>query len=382
MKSKGKIRVGVIFGGRSGEHEVSLMSARSVLATLDPQKYTIVQIGVNRNGTWLVGENVLEDMEKGSQKRLTPATLLADPTWQGLYSFKTIQQGDIINHFSDLDVVFPLIHGTFGEDGTLQGLLEMANVAYVGAGVLASSLGMDKGVFKDVMRYKKIPMLDSLLTTRKQIENSINQVMDKSEQLAQYPLFVKPANMGSSVGVSKCNNRSDLLEGLMDAARYDRRVLIETGINAREIEVSMLGNEDPQASIPGEIIPAAEFYSYSAKYHDDQSQLLIPAPLSPEMTERVQNLAIDAYKAIDCAGMARVDFLLDKNTDKLFLNELNTIPGFTKISMFPKLWSESGVPYATLIDTLIDLAIERKAEKDNTIYSYKFIDQENSGKGN
>jgi D-alanine-D-alanine ligase len=264
-----------------------------------------------------------------------------------------------------------VLHGTFGEDGTIQGLLELADLAYVGAGVVGSAVGMDKGVFKDVMRANGIPVVDSILVLRRDIERQMEAVIARAEALAPYPLFVKPANLGSSVGVSKCRNRSDLIEGLLEAARYDRRILIERGVNGREIEVSVLGNDDPQASIPGEIIPAADFYSYEAKYHDERSQLLIPAPISAQMTEQVQSLAVRAYKAIDCAGMARVDFLLDKDTDILYLNEINTIPGFTRISMYPKLWNASGISYPALVDRLIELALERKRERDRNQRRYE-----------
>ncbi len=247
----------------------------------------------------------------------------------------------------------------------------MAGVGFVGAGVLGSALGMDKGVFRDVMRAHNIPVVDTLVVTRKEIKGHLERVLECAEKLAPYPLFVKPANLGSSVGVSKCMNRSDLFEGLMEAARYDRRILIERGVHAREIEVSVLGNEDPVASIPGEIIPAAEFYTYDAKYHDDRSELIIPASLPFEISERIRKLAIKAYRAIDCAGMARVDFLLDKDNGDLYLSEVNTIPGFTKISMYPKLWEASGLPYSELVDRLIELALERKSERDNTEWRYQ-----------
>lgn len=372
MGEKDKIRVGVIFGGRSGEHEVSLMSARSVLDAMDPDKYEVTQIGISHAGVWLVGADILQAMTQGNLGELTPATLLPDPTRHGLYEIRTVRRDELITSLADLDVVFPVLHGTFGEDGTLQGLLEMADLAYVGAGVLGSSLGMDKGVFKDVMRANDIPVVDWLIVSRKQIESDPQAVLEDAIGLAAFPLFVKPANLGSSVGISKCLSPSDLLEGLLEAARYDRRVLVERGLDAREIEVSVLGNEDPQASVPGEIIPSREFYSYEAKYLDDDSQLLIPAPISPRLARRVQELAVQAYRAVDCAGMARVDFLLEKadsagsEPGELYLNEVNTIPGFTKISMYPKLWQASGLSYPALMDRLIELALDRKAERDRT----------------
>ena len=365
-----KIHVGVLFGGRSGEHEVSLMSARSVLAALDPMKYQITQIGITHEGEWLYGDNVLDSMLADQLDTLQPVTLLPDPARQALYGIKKIDSAELLEKLSELDAIFPVLHGTFGEDGTLQGFLEMADLAYVGAGVLGSSLAMDKGLFKDVMRTHGIPVVESVIVLRSEISQDIQSVLEAAEQVADYPLFVKPANMGSSVGVSKCRSRSDLLEGLMEAARFDRRVLVERGVNAREIEVSVLGNDDPQASIPGEIIPEADFYSYDAKYHDDRSQLLIPAPLSEKLTELVQMTAISAYRAADCAGMARVDFLLDKDSQQLYLGEINTLPGFTQISMYPKLWEGSGLPYPMLVDRLVELALERKADRDMTERRY------------
>ncbi len=368
---KDKLRVGLIFGGRSGEHEISLLSARSVLAALDYEKYEVTQIGISHQGVWWVGDNLLEHLEKGIYATLNCAALLPDPSHPGIYRIDQSQQGNILKKLASLDVVFPVLHGTFGEDGTIQGLFEMADLAYVGAGVLGSAVGMDKGVFKDVMHANDIPVLESIVLLRSEIETNMEAVLLRAEKLSQYPLFVKPANLGSSVGVSKCRNRSDLMEGLMEAARYDRRVLVERGINGREIEVSVLGNDEPQASIPGEIIPAADFYSYDAKYHDDRSQLLIPAPISAQLIAQVQYLAVKAYKAVDCAGMARADFLLDKDSNTLFLNEINTIPGFTRISMYPKLWNASGISYPDLVDRLIELALERKRDRDRTKRTYK-----------
>jgi len=366
-----KVNIGVIFGGRSGEHEVSLMSARSVLDALDPEKFKITQIGISHDGEWLVGENILEKMTEGQITGLSPAALFPDPSRHGLFLIKEIQSHEVLEYLVALDVVFPVLHGTFGEDGTLQGFLEMAGVAYIGAGVLGSSVGMDKGVFRDVMLANGIPVVDTIVVLRSEIDENIDQVAGRAEQITSYPMFVKPANTGSSVGITKCHSRADLIEGLLDAARYDRRILVQRAVNAREIEVSVLGNDLPEVSIPGEIRPAADFYSYDAKYKDDNSELLIPAPLSDEMTKRIRSLAIKAYKAIDCAGMARVDFFLDRDTFEIYLGELNTIPGFTKISMYPKLWEASGLPYPRLVDRLVDLALERKADRDRTEWRYK-----------
>jgi len=367
---KKKMRVGILFGGRSGEHEVSLMSARSIIDALDPDKYVVFQIGITHEGSWLVGKDVLGALTTGKMEHLSGACILADPTRKGIYSISAAKNGELLDFLTDIDVVFPVLHGTFGEDGTMQGLFEIAEVAYVGAGVLGSSLGMDKAVFKDVMRTNGIPVVESAIFTRTQIAAGLNDVLERSEIVAPYPLFVKPVNLGSSVGISKCHNRDQLVQALELAVRFDRRVLVERGINAREIEVSVLGNDIPEASLPGEIIPADEFYSYEAKYHNDKSQLLIPAPISPETTEQVRSLAVRSFCAIDCAGMARVDFLLDKETNELYLNELNTIPGFTRISMYPKLWNASGLAYPELVDRLIELALERKKEKDQTERRY------------
>ena len=377
MKKKSKIRIGVIFGGRSGEHEVSLMSARSILSALDPDMYIVTQIGITHDGDWLVGENVLGAMIEGEYQNLNPVVLMPIPTRKELYTINITGQREILQRCTNLDVIFPVLHGTFGEDGTLQGLFELTDIAYVGAGVLGSSLGMDKGVFKDVMRANSVPVLDSIVVSKREIEEDTDSIISQAEALATYPLFVKPANMGSSVGITKCKSRSDLFEGLLEAARYDRRVLIERGVNAREIEVSVLGNEKPRASMPGEIIPSREFYSYEAKYIDDNSNLIIPAPIPPELTKWVQQLAVQAYRAVDCAGMARVDFLLEKKESQrgepgeVYLNEINTIPGFTKISMYPKLWEKSGLQYPALVDRLVELALERKAERNRIERRYR-----------
>ncbi len=358
-----KLKVVLLFGGRSGEHEVSLQSARSVLSVLDEAKYEVFQVGITHEGRWLGGEDALERFLQGETDGLPPVTILPDPSMPGLYA---LTEGRL-THVTDLDVVIPILHGTFGEDGTLQGLLEMADVAYVGAGVLGSSVGMDKGVFKDMMRAHGIPVVASMLVLRSEIERDIEAVIRKAEALSEYPLFTKPANLGSSVGVSKCRDREELRAGLEEAARYDRRVLVERGIRqAREIEVSVLGNDEPQASVPGEVVPSREFYSYEAKYLDGTSGLLIPAPIPEETAARVRELAVKAYRAIDCAGMARVDFLLDRESGDLYLSEVNTIPGFTQISMYPKLWEASGLSYPDLVDRLIELALERKAERDRT----------------
>ena len=371
MNRAQKIRVGVLFGGRSSEHEVSLMSARSILSALSPEKYDITLIGITHDGIWLSGKNALAAFESHSITTLTRVSLIPVPFGGMLYRLKPDQRGTILEAMTQIDVVFPVLHGTFGEDGTIQGLLEFSQVPYVGAGVLASSVCMDKAIFKEVMRANKLPVLPSLTLTAAQIQGDMDGVLNWIETFSEYPLFIKPANGGSSVGISKCKNRSDLYEGLLDASRFDRRIMIEKGISAREIEVSVLGNDKPEVSLPGEIIPAAEFYSYEAKYHDERTELVIPAQLPEETIARIKNLAVRAYIATDCAGMARVDFLLDRESGELFISEANTIPGFTKISMYPKLWEVSGLPYPALIDRLIELALERKQETDRLERIYR-----------
>jgi D-alanine-D-alanine ligase len=344
------------------------MSARSVLSALDPDKYDVTQIGITKDGIWLTGENILETMSKDQtgDKALNQVVIIPDQYHNHVWEIQEKKSSWSLTPIADVDVVFPVLHGTFGEDGTLQGLLELADLAYVGAGVTGSAVGMDKGIFKDVMRANKIPTVASFIVLRSEIQSNIDAVIHRAEEISSYPLFVKPANLGSSVGITRCNSQSDLGEGLLEAATYDRRVLVERGVNAREIEVSVLGNDVPIASIPGEVLPSREFYSYESKYIDGTSGLLIPAPLPNGVTENIRQMAITAYKAIDCAGMARVDFFFEKGTDEIYLNEINTIPGFTNISMYPKLWEASGMPYPKLVDRLVELAIERKTDRDHT----------------
>ncbi|HFC10375.1 MAG TPA: D-alanine--D-alanine ligase [Chloroflexi bacterium] len=357
-----KIHLVVLFGGRSGEHEVSLMSARSVLEALKPERYEIIPVGVTKEGRWLASPDALEAFTSGRLEGLTPVTLLPDPSRPGLWQW----EGEVLKPYAPVDVVFPVLHGTFGEDGTLQGLLELADVAYVGAGVVGSAVGMDKGVFKDVMRAHGLPLAEYVVLSRREVEEDAEAAADRCEALAPYPLFVKPANLGSSVGITKAHNRAELLAGLRLAARYDRRLVVERGLDAREIEVAVLGNAEPRASLPGEVVPGEEFYSYEAKYEDETSQLFIPAPLSAGQTARVRELAVAVYQAIDCAGMARVDFLLERTSGVFYINEVNTLPGFTQISMYPKLWEATGLPYSDLLDELVALAQERKRERDRT----------------
>lgn len=363
-----KLRIGVLFGGRSGEHEVSLRSARSVMAALDPDRYEVVPIGITKDGRWLA-VNAAGALGDGAARAVT---LLPEPADAALLAVD--RPGDDasasnLSVMAELDVIFPMLHGPYGEDGTVQGLLELAGLPYVGAGVVGSAVGMDKAIFKQVMAAGGLPVLPWVLATRGQWRRDPEAVLAAVEKALPYPVFTKPVNLGSSVGISKCRDRAELRAGLAEAARYDRRLLIEQGIDrARELEVAVLGNDEPRASVVGEVRPRREFYDYVAKYlaepgSEDESELIIPANLTPELAEAVRDLAVRAYKAIDCAGLGRVDLLLDDRAGQIYLNEINTIPGFTTISMYPKLWAATGLSYSELLDTLINLALERHREK-------------------
>lgn len=364
MQDKGrKIKVGVIFGGRSGEHEVSLRSAESVMAALNRDRYDVVPIGISREGHWLSGEGLMA--LSGGAELSRPVALLPEPNRAALLAVEQMgaSRPVALSTVAELDVVFPVLHGPFGEDGTVQGLLELTGIPYVGAGVVGSAVGMDKAVFKQVMQANQIPVLPWQLVLKSGWMSRPEQTLDQLEATFTYPLFTKPANLGSSVGISKCRNRQELAAGLNAAAGYDRRIVVEQGINARELEVSVLGNDDPIASIVGEVRPRRDFYDYVAKYISDDSELLIPAPIEPSLADHVRALAVRAYQAIDCAGLGRVDMLLDKESGRVYLNEINTIPGFTSISMYPKLWEATGLAYGDLLDRLIDLALERQTQK-------------------
>ncbi len=369
MTGTRKLRIGVLFGGRSGEHEVSLRSARSVMAALDPDRYEVVPIGITKDGRWLAGD-AMAALSEGAAAH--PATLLPEPTGATSALLALDRRDDAAPSLSvvaELDVVFPVLHGPYGEDGTVQGLLELAGLPYVGAGVVGSAVGMDKAIFKHVMAANGLPVLPWRLFTGSQWRRNPEAVLDAIENALPYPIFTKPANLGSSVGISKCRDRAELRAGLVEAARFDRRLIVEQGIHrARELEVAVLGNDEPRASVVGEVRPRREFYDYVAKYllapgSEDESELHIPAPLEPALAEVVRALAVRAYQAIDCAGLGRVDLLLDDDSGAIYLNELNTIPGFTDISMYAKLWAASGLSYSTLLDQLIDLAVQRHAEK-------------------
>jgi D-alanine-D-alanine ligase len=376
-----KIRVGVIFGGRSGEHEISLISAESVMRALNKDKYDVLPIGVTKEGRWLIGGDPLAQLKEASY---TPKELMGGSPQSAVRSPKSgVPTRDLVlgtwnlelgtpspkprSPLADVDVVFPVLHGPYGEDGTVQGLLELANLPYVGAGVTASALGMDKALQKTIFRQKGIPVMDFLVVKRRDWEREPEAVLARVEAALGYPCFVKPVNLGSSVGITKAHHRQELRLALDIAARYDRRLLVEQSAeDCREIEVSVLGNDDPIASIPGEIVPHREFYDYIAKYVDEETELKIPADLPPPVAERVRELGVRAFLAIDCAGMARVDLFVARDYSRIYVNELNTIPGFTSISMYPKLWEASGLPYPELLDRLIELALERHADKSRS----------------
>lgn len=376
-----RIRLGLLFGGRSSEHEVSLTSAASVLKALDPAKYEVVPIGITREGSWRVGkaaEKLLPGAGHSSipAEKLLPAVLAngnpvmasADPTTPQLVP---LHRNSTAGLKPQIDVMFPVLHGTFGEDGTVQGLLELAGIPYVGAGVLASATGMDKDIMKRLFRDAGLPVVPWLLLSRSEWESDPARVRQMAAFSIGFPLFVKPGNLGSSVGISKVHNARELPPALDLAAQYDRKILVEHAVVGREVECAVLGNEHPEASVPGEIVPVNEFYDYEAKYVKEGSNVIIPARLTHRQVKRIKDYSVRAFQAIDCAGMARVDFLLDRQAGKTFVNEINTIPGFTPISMYPKLWEASGVPYAQLLDRLIQLALERHQQKLRTRYNYQ-----------
>lgn len=375
-----KRRVYLIFGGRSGEHEVSLMSAKNVLQALDKNKYEVVPIGITKQGRWLMPPDALKALSEGvEQAGGLPVYLPGDPTQAGLLSVgqgvgaapaadQALAANDLLTVLGptpEPPVFFPVLHGTYGEDGTIQGLLEMANVPYVGCGVLASSAGMDKGVAKALFLQAGLKVGPYMVCLRREWESKPEETLDRIEAtLGTYPLFIKPANLGSSVGISKAKDRTELAKAMAEAARFDRRIVVETGIDAREIEVSVLGNDEPIASIPGEVLPGAEFYDYHDKYFGEVSKTQIPADLPGALQEEIQRQAVLAFKALDGAGMARVDFFLERSTNEILINEVNTIPGFTRISMYPQMWEASGIGYSELCDRLIQLALERHADKN------------------
>ena len=364
-----KLRIGLIFGGRSGEHEVSLASATSVMANLDREKYEVVPIGITKEGGWLLGteparlmaaEQHINHTENTETETTTAVTLTGDPRMRRLIP---LESGEQLQDNGALDVIFPVLHGTYGEDGTLQGLLDMADVPYVGCGVLGSALGMDKEKMKMVFQAVGLPSVDYLVYRRNEWERSPTTIMDAIEQRLGYPCFVKPVNLGSSVGINKAHDRAELEHAINVAAEYDRKIIIDRGINCRELECAVLGNDEPLASVVGEVIASNEFYDYHAKYLDNKSQVIIPADIPQATVEEVRRQAVTAFLALDLSGLARVDFFLEKESGQVYINEVNTMPGFTQISMYHKLWEASGLTYAQLLDRLVELAIERHQDK-------------------
>ena len=387
-----KLRVGVLFGGRSGEHEVSLLSAASVIQAIDKSKFEVVPIGINKEGKWLTamhaerllnGKTDDHHLRAGDPEATPGAAVLArgeavviPPVPAGHHSsLVPFEQHGVVGAASiDVDVIFPVLHGTFGEDGTIQGLFELANIPYVGAGVLGSAAGMDKDIMKSLFRAAGLPIVKHVTVLRSEWQREPRKVRRRVELRLKYPVFVKPANLGSSVGISKAHDGKELGPALDEAAKFDRKLVIEEGVGgkkhkAREIECSVLGNDSPKASVAGEIVPIKEFYDYAAKYVDEGSALEIPAKIGRALQKQVQELAVRAFQAVDCSGLARVDFLLDPASKKLYVNEINTMPGFTSISMYPKLWEASGLKYSELITKLIELALERHADKQKNRYT-------------
>jgi D-alanine-D-alanine ligase len=385
-----KLRVGVLFGGRSGEHEVSLLSAASVIQAIDKSKFEVIPIGITKAGKWvssshaerlLTGKKEDRNLRAGDPEATPGAAVLAKgeavlvppvPS-SDLVPFETDAAGKSSASI-DVDVIFPVLHGTFGEDGTIQGLFELANIAYVGAGVLGSAAGMDKDIMKSLFKAAGLPIVKHVTVLRSAWQREPKKIKKLIESKLKYPVFVKPANLGSSVGISKAHDSKELRPALDEAAKFDRKLVIEEGVGgkkkkAREIECSVLGNDEPKASVPGEIVPIKEFYDYAAKYLDEGSALQIPAKISKKLTKQVQELAVRAFQAVDCTGLGRIDFLLDPSSEKLYVNEINTMPGFTSISMYPKLWEATGLSYTGLITRLIELALERHADKQKNQYS-------------
>ena len=398
---KKKLRIGILFGGRSGEHEVSLLSAASILKAIDKKKYDVVPIGITKQGRWvtahdaqalLAGKPAPENPRLAGDPQATPtaavlkrgdeAIIIPPVPAESLQPLQLNASIDLATTHAalDIDVIFPVLHGTFGEDGTIQGLFELADIAYVGSGVLGSAAGMDKDAMKKLFSAAGLPQTPYLALLRREWRANPRARTKKIEATLNYPIFVKPANLGSSVGISKVHDRSELAAAMDLAASFDRKLIIEQGVGGprakpRELEVAVLGNDTPEASVVGEIVPGAEFYDYEAKYLSDASIPIIPAQLTAAESKQIRKMAIEAFRACDCSGLARVDFLMEptrkgsKAKPRIYLNEINTMPGFTSISMYPKLWQATGVPYKQLIDHLIQLAIERHREKQQTTFT-------------
>jgi D-alanine-D-alanine ligase len=376
-----RLRIGVLYGGRSGEHEVSLASAAAVFANLDRTRYDPVAIRIAKDGRWSIADRppiatsaaeVIEQSRVEAARQIRAGRevhLVARPSDETILSIKRAQEpaaepAEALVTGMHVDVIFPVLHGPYGEDGTIQGLLELANVPYVGAGVAASAIGMDKALMKVVFSAHGLPNCDWRLVLRHEWERRSDDILKNLERTLGFPMFVKPANLGSSVGISKAKELNGLRQAIELAGTFDRKVVVEAAVpDAREIECAVLGNDAPEASVPGEVIPSREFYDYEAKYLDEGSKTVIPADIPPATADEIRRLSIAAFQAIDCAGMARVDFLLSRKTGEIVINEINTIPGFTTISMYSKMWGASGVSYPTLIDRLVELALERHAVK-------------------
>jgi len=364
-RRRGKVRVAVLFGGQSSEHDVSLRSAETVMGALDPDRYEVVPIGITREGRWLTGGDPFAALTATS-----PLFALDDgSTVEPVQDVSEVPAESAVPALftGGIDVVFPVLHGPMGEDGTVQGLLELTGVPYVGAGVLGSALSMDKAMAKTILAQEGLPQAPWRLITRKEWEDDPDTCTEWAGEILGWPCFVKPANMGSSVGVVKAHDPSEFPTAMREACRFDRRILIEKAIDARELEISVLGNDEPIASIVGEVVPCNEFYDYNAKYVDENSELLVPAPIDRGTMAEIQEMAIAAFRALDLAGMARIDFFMDRNTDQIYINEVNTIPGFTAISMYPRLWQGSGMPLDELVDRLVGLALERSLERRRTV---------------
>jgi D-alanine-D-alanine ligase len=382
-----KLRVGILFGGRSGEHEVSLLSAASVLKAIDRTKFDVVPIGITKEGRWLAAADATHLLEgdqnagtrslRAGDPQATPGARLLHEGIPTLFAHEPGNPTTLATSASNkgIDLVFPVLHGTFGEDGTIQGLFELAGIAYVGSGVLGSSAGMDKDVMKRLFAQAGLPIVKHVTVLRSEWEASPRKVTAQIEKSLRYPFFVKPANLGSSVGISKAHDRNELGPALDEAAKYDRKLIVEQGVGgrksrARELEVGVLGNDDAKPSVVGEIIPGKEFYDYEAKYLSEGSVPVIPAKLTRAETRQIRDMAVAAFRACDLAGLARVDFLMEPDGKRrIYINEVNTLPGFTQISMYPKLWEATGIPYRDLITRLIELALERQQEKNRNRYS-------------
>ena len=377
MRAK-KLKVGIIFGGRSGEHEVSFCSASSIMKAINRDKYTVVPIGVTKEGRWISPQESALALQLGRIEGKGTVILVNNPSGKSLISIDNNQEFKKETWEGKLDVIFPVLHGPYGEDGTIQGLLELTDIPYVGAGVAASAVSMDKELMKTIFKQKSLPVLNWLTIKRKDWQKDKEEILSLIQNTFEYPLFVKPTNLGSSVGITKVHRKEELEKAIDLASSYDRKILIEEGLEgAREIECSVLGNDEPQSSVVGEVKPAGEFYDYDSKYIDQATQLIVPADLPENISGKVRKIALCAFKAIDAAGMARVDFFVTKKENKIYLNEINTIPGFTSVSMYPRLWEASGVSYPELIDRLIQMALERYQDKkqNKTSYESKLLDK-------